>query len=525
LNSDKKFIRKQDIILCTVANGGKKMKRKIFIYILCFAIIIFSTLPAHGVNNFEAMDGFGIISAGDNSSFAIQSDGSLWAWGNNRSGQLGDGTTIDRHAPVRIMDEVVAVSAESYYTMAIRTDGSLWGWGTNNFGELGDGTSEARHTPIKIMDDVLAVSTSRGRTMAIKTDNSLWRWGSPGGPREYFIPMKIMDDVAAVSISESTKMVIKTDGSLWVWGENYVGQIGDGTTENRYEPVWIMNDVIAIAADDTRSAAITSDGSLWIWGCNNFGQLGDGTTTNRHEPVKIMDDVVYVSVGAMHTAAVRTDGSLWIWGIYNEIPTEVMDNVAAVSLGEHIALGFGGGFHTLALRTDGSLWAWGTNAHGQIGNGSTYMQYEPAKIMDGVTLPSGVAPVEPLPPPQIPHGVFPSATTIILTIGSTTVTVNDEPSELSYAPFIGEGGRTMVPFRFIEDEMYAETGWNAATQTAFIYTNGDFINLVIGQPLPNGMGTPEIRNGRAFVPVRFIADAMGGTINWDAATQTVTIII
>ena len=137
--------------------------------------------------------------------------------------------------------------------MAVKTDGSLWAWGGNNYGQLGDGTNIDHKIPVKIMDDVAAISSGGNHSTAIKTDGSLWSWGrnfggefKDGGEyfEFYYLPIKIMDDVASVSAGEYHTIALKKDGSLWAWGWNAYGQLGDGTNTSRNAPVKIMDDVM-----------------------------------------------------------------------------------------------------------------------------------------------------------------------------------------------------------------------------------------------------------------------------------------
>ncbi|MCL2016504.1 MAG: hypothetical protein FWG68_09695 [Defluviitaleaceae bacterium] len=343
----------------------------------------------------------------------IYSDGSLWGWGSNFTGQVGDGTTINRDAPVRIMDDVISVSASGNQTMAIRSDGSLWGWGNNEFGQLGDGTTTDRHSPVRIMDDVIAVSSS-AVTMAIRSDGSLWGWGSnstgqigDGTTINRNAPVRIMDDVIAVSTGSVVTMAIRSDGSLWGWGGNWEGQLGDGTTTNRHSPVRIMDDVVAVSAGGNNTMAIRSDGSLWGWGWNGHGQVGNGATvsirSNELLPVRIMDDVVSVSVGSHHTMAIRSDGSLWGWGgnAWGELgdgtnetrftPVRIMDDVLAA---------YAGNANAIAIRSDRNLWGWGNNMSGQLLDDTTTDRHTPIRIMDNIMLPNAApsAPLQTIPP-------------------------------------------------------------------------------------------------------------------------------
>ena len=300
---------------------------------------------AHNPIRVPEMDNVATVSAGIIHTMAIDTNGQLWGWGDNRFGQLGVVTTTTRHFdPVRVpgMDNVIAVSAggrlwwgeDGGYTMAIDTDGQLWGWGSNFSGQLGDGTTTSRYSPMRVpgMDNIVAVSTGKWHTMAIDAD-----------------------------------------GQLWGWGRNDLGQLGDGTTTSRYSPIKVpgMSNVIAVSANLRHTMAIDADGQLWGWGLNGHGQLGDGTWTDRHNPIRVpgMDNVVAVSAGHYHTMAIDYTGQLWGWGsassgrlglgggTYDLRPPQLnparvpgMDNVVAVSAGWA---------HTRAVDSAGQLWGWG----------------------------------------------------------------------------------------------------------------------------------------------------------------------
>ena len=197
--------------------------------------------PDVGINSYSQ-----VLSLGDYHSGVIAQDGSLYMWGVNDFGQIGDGTTKNRYKPTKILDHVVSVSLGDYYSGAITQDGSLYMWGSNDSGQIGDGTTEDRYKPTKILDHVIAVS---------------------------------------LGVSHSG--AITQDGSLYMWGSNSRGGIGDGTTEVRYKPTKILDHVIAVSLGVGHSGAIIQDGSLYMWGWNSDGQIGDGTTKARYTPTQI----------------------------------------------------------------------------------------------------------------------------------------------------------------------------------------------------------------------------------------------
>ena len=335
------------------------------------------------------------VSLGENHSGAITEDGSLWMWGWNIKGQLGDGTTEEKHTPVKVMENVKMISLGGYYSGAITKDGSLWMWGSNDRGQLGDGTTEDKHTPVKVMENVKEVSLGFFHSGAITEDGSLWMWGDnqygelgDGTTEENHkdAPVKIMENVKTISLATFHSGAITEDGSLWMWGDNGYGRLGDGTTEEKHTPVKVMENVKAINLGCFHSGAITEDGSLWMWGGNQYGELGDGTTEEKHTPVKIMENVKNVSLSdANDSGAITEDGNLWTWGwnYWGQLgdgtredkhtPVKFMENVKAISFSK---------WYAGLIKEDGSLWMWGQNGYGQLGDGSTKDSEYPINITD-----------------------------------------------------------------------------------------------------------------------------------------------
>jgi alpha-tubulin suppressor-like RCC1 family protein len=278
------------------------------------------------------------ISVGVGHSAAIKTDGTLWSWGNNYSitvgGQLGDNTSIHRSSPVQTVaggTNWKQVSCGSYFTAAIKTDGTLWLWGSNTNGVLGDNTTVSKSSPVQTVSGGTNWKQISG-SAAIKTDGTLWLWGKNTdgqlGDNSVTHRSSPVQTVSAgtnwkqvsVSGSGNSTAAIKTDGTLWLWGLNGNGQLGDNSITSRSSPVQTVSGGTnwkQVSCFNETTAAIKTDGTLWLWGKNTDGQLGTNDIVHRSSPVQTVSGGTnwkQVSVGVGHSAAIKTDGTLWSWG-------------------------------------------------------------------------------------------------------------------------------------------------------------------------------------------------------------------
>jgi alpha-tubulin suppressor-like RCC1 family protein len=229
--------------------------------------------------------------------YALGSDGTVWAWGDNSDGQLGNGGRTPATVPARVpgLNQVTQVAAANGHVLVRRSDGTVEGWGENYYGELGDGTTMTRLTPVQVqlLTGITQIATYSA-SYAVRSDGTLFSWGSDsdgllgngttgGGYRTTPASLPLSGVTQLAANINTTLAVVGSAGSVYAWGNNTCGQLGDGTTVTKYAPEPIgLTGVSQVALSpfiiEDSSAAIR-DGTLWTWGCNDFGQLDNGTST------------------------------------------------------------------------------------------------------------------------------------------------------------------------------------------------------------------------------------------------------
>lgn len=341
------------------------------------------------------------IAAGGWHSLVICSDSTVKAFGENASGELGDGSNTDRNSPVTAigLTGIISVSGGGdqleAHSLALKSDGTAWSWGSNIYGGLGNGTTTNTNVPgqVLLLTGATAISAGGWHSSALKNDGTVWTWGwnmdgqlGDGTFVDKILPAKVNGLIGVKAIAAGTyhMLALKNDGTVWAWGDNISGQIGDGSKTDRSTPVQVvgLSGVVKIAAGRFFSLAVKSDGTVWTWGENLYGQLGNGNTTDSSVPVQVSGlsgiTTATAATGAFHCMAVKNDGTIWAWGrnTYGNLSdgTTTQRSIPVLMTGITDAAGLAAGTNfSLLYKNNGTFWGCGRNASGQLGDG-TFLQ-------------------------------------------------------------------------------------------------------------------------------------------------------
>lgn len=398
------------------------------------------------------------VAAGENHGVLLDASGRVWSWGLNGSGQLGNQSTTGSETPVASMfdggselGEMISVSAGgeigSGFTVAIRANGTVWAWGDNTRGQLGNGTSGSNATgAVQIVQfggstfaaaRMQSVSAGRAHVVALRGDGTVWTWGDDtygqcgqGTTATFYNGAKQVSGLAgviAVAAGAYHSLALKGDGTVWAWGQNDSGELGDDSATLRSTPVQVktgastfLGGITAISAGYQASMALGANGQVHCWGADNYGQIGDDTAIASKDVATVVPSLSGVRAIACgmwgHKLALTYTGRVYGWGYNGDyrmgysadtadqpVPVTVYSGgVRAIAAGRTRSVFIlaggevqqagnsnaspitiapqwplsaiqrvaAGGSHTLALKADGTVWAWGSNGSGQLGIGS-----------------------------------------------------------------------------------------------------------------------------------------------------------
>ena len=338
------------------------------------------------------------ISAGYKHTLAIKKDGTVWAWGNNQYGQLGNGNNIDSFVPVQVkgLTDVVEVSAGYDFSIARKKDGTVWAWGNNQYGQLGNGTTKQSYLPTKVKLDVTAKSITAGYDHCgiVADDETAWTWGNNKygqlGDKSYVsrnVPVMIsLTCVKKMSAGNGYTMLLKRSGMLYTFGKNDCGQLGAIKTYNN-KPMSIMLQVEDMSAGESHALALKNDGTVYTCGYNINNSLALGTTGNQIDIIQIpgLEDIASIEAGKNANYATTKDGTILFWGDYNSClnsggsvySKNKYVSILNISDVKYISAGSG---YQLYKKTDDTIWTFGFNDYGQLGDGTTKNSTSPQLV-------------------------------------------------------------------------------------------------------------------------------------------------
>lgn len=262
------------------------------------------------------------IAAGGFHSIALASDGKVYTWGGNHIGQLGTGNTINSNVPVAVDNSgvlngkfITQIAAGYGHSIALASDGTIYTWGYNQYGQLGNGSNTDSNVPVAVSTGgvlngktIVQIAAGYGYSMALASDGTLFTWGHNSSGQlgngtfiDSNVPVAVYTSgvlsgktIIQIASGGFHSIVLVSDGTVYTWGWNFYGQLGNGNNTNSNIPIAVSTGgvlngktIVKIASGSDHSIALASDGTLYTWGRNSSGQLGNGSSTDSNVPVAV----------------------------------------------------------------------------------------------------------------------------------------------------------------------------------------------------------------------------------------------
>jgi alpha-tubulin suppressor-like RCC1 family protein len=368
-------------------------------------------------------------------------DGKVYSWGRNNYGQLGDDSTTDRTSPVAVDTNgvlngktIVDISAGYMHSMCLDSDGVVYSWGYNASGQLGDATKKQRNVPVAVKTSgvlsgktIIDISAGYYHSLALDSNGVVYSWGdnfygqlgNGNYPTDSLIPVAVDTSgvlsgktIVDISAGYVHSMCLDSNGVVYSWGDNVAGELGDGNYPTDSDvPVAVDTSgvlsgkkITSINGGSFYSMCLDSNGVLYGWGRNNYGQLGDGSKTPIPITTPVAVDksgvlsgktIVDISAGYINSMCLDSNGVVYSWGDneYGQLgdgnyPTDsdvpVAVDTSGVLSGKKITSICAGSWYSMCLDSNGVLYGWGRNNYGQLGDGSTTDRTYPITVLDGI---------------------------------------------------------------------------------------------------------------------------------------------
>ena len=513
---------------------------------------------------------------GNGYSLALSADGTVYTWGRNEYGQLGNGVTATNSpVPVAVKTAgtpmegktIVQISAKVWYALALASDGTVYSWGFNSWGQLGNGTSGTANNasaPVAVktagtpMDGKTIVQVAAGAThsLALATDGTIYAWGKNeygqlGNDSTTNSPVPVAVKTAGTPMEGKTiiqihagyehSLALASDGTVYAWGRNNSGQLGKNDATDTHIPAAVQTlgtpmagkVIVQLAAGNSQSMALASDGTVYTWGWNQYGQLGNGTTTNSRIPVAVVTTgtplagktISQIAAGNAHALAMTDDGAIYSWGwnqygqlgnnstINSSLPVIVKTTGTPLAGKMITQIASGGSPNSLVLANDGTMYTWGWGQHGQLGNGTIGTDAK-TPLAVSTAPPSALAPSA---PKVTFDGIEATNVTIVNSTTITATTPAHAAGLVDVAIDLGDG-----------DELYK----TAKTSSYRYATVPDAPTNLATAPLDNAVRltwTAPANNGGAPITDYVIQYSADGGITWStyshiASTSTAVTI-